>query len=503
MFSHPDEAGRIHQRRSSTEDNGRTITWNPLLPFPCSPSDRCLKYSSDGEINLSWAGGRRSPEAVDHAEAPLLADPGLGDAGVSVLRRRGVRVPLPGVCAEGGALLQPAVFRRPGQQQQPGRHRLQQAGRALLPGLHRRLLPQQLPVSAQRLPVRSLWHQGHPAPGHMFVHNWNSSCGFLQFSVLGAAVCGGALPRRGWDPPAPDQHAGGEPVCCSSLHHHHPLQRRLRFFFCGVFHHQDSVRMRNLSAHVLPFSVLLQHHPPAEDPVPDAELTHSVSSPRALQLRAEVSEGQHIHVEQFESVPNGAVPEPQDNVSQESEKAVSFKRCVLSWFFLRHLVWLSLMQLRHYFFIGTLNPTLNRLARNDPDLVSRYTNAFAITQLCGVLCAPWNGLIMDRHKGKKRHPGGRRSDSANPARVCPSHLRLHALQETGPVPSTLRLHESRSLKPNYSWRKSFPSFSFLLFSIFLNTLIIKTLNTGRVCACITRYILQAPRAPKGLSQPGL
>ncbi|XP_003972061.2 solute carrier family 43 member 3a [Takifugu rubripes] len=111
------------------------------------------------------------------------------------------------------------------------------------------------------------------------------------------------------------------------------------------------------------------------------------------------------NVEQFEGVPNGAVPEPQDNVSQESEKAVSFKRCVLSWFFLRHLVWLSLMQLRHYFFIGTLNPTLNRLARNDPDLVSRYTNAFAITQLCGVLCAPWNGLIMDRHKGKKRHPG--------------------------------------------------------------------------------------------------
>lgn len=32
--------------------------------------------------------------------------------------------------------------------------------------------------------------------------------------------------------------------------------------------------------------------------------------------------------------------------------------------------------------------------------VSQYINAFAITQLCGVLCAPWNGLIMDRHKGK-------------------------------------------------------------------------------------------------------
>ncbi|XP_053711498.1 equilibrative nucleobase transporter 1-like isoform X1 [Synchiropus splendidus] len=83
----------------------------------------------------------------------------------------------------------------------------------------------------------------------------------------------------------------------------------------------------------------------------------------------------------------------------------SFWSCVLSWLFARHLVWLSIMQLRHYLFIGTLNPMLNRLGGNDPDLVSQYTNAFAITQLCGVLCAPWNGLIMDRHKDKPLAPG--------------------------------------------------------------------------------------------------
>lgn len=91
------------------------------------------------------------------------------------------------------------------------------------------------------------------------------------------------------------------------------------------------------------------------------------------------------------------------------------------------------MHLRHYFFIGTLNPTLNRLARNGPQIgkaqypqpkndgfdhlksllfsfapspsVSQYTNAFAIAQLCGVLRAPWNGIIMDRHKGKPLDPG--------------------------------------------------------------------------------------------------
>ncbi|XP_051758646.1 solute carrier family 43 member 3a isoform X2 [Ctenopharyngodon idella] len=86
-------------------------------------------------------------------------------------------------------------------------------------------------------------------------------------------------------------------------------------------------------------------------------------------------------------------------LTDNSEKD-SFMSCVLSWLFLWHLIWLSVMQLRHYFFIGTLNPMLNRLAKQDPVIVSEYTNAFAFTQLCGVLCAPWNGLLMDRHKRK-------------------------------------------------------------------------------------------------------
>ncbi|XP_058237910.1 solute carrier family 43 member 3a isoform X2 [Hemibagrus wyckioides] len=95
---------------------------------------------------------------------------------------------------------------------------------------------------------------------------------------------------------------------------------------------------------------------------------------------------------------------PQEDVCKGSEDS-SFKSCVLSWFFLWHLIWLSVMQLRHFLFIGTLNPMLNRLANQDPATVSRYTNAFAFTQLTGILCAPWNGLLMDRHKGKALKSG--------------------------------------------------------------------------------------------------
>lgn len=37
-----------------------------------------------------------------------------------------------------------------------------------------------------------------------------------------------------------------------------------------------------------------------------------------------------------------------------------------------------------------------------------------MTQLCGVLCAPWNGFLLDRHKGKPRAAG-----------ISPSGAELH------------------------------------------------------------------------------
>ncbi|XP_062433340.1 equilibrative nucleobase transporter 1 isoform X3 [Rhea pennata] len=95
------------------------------------------------------------------------------------------------------------------------------------------------------------------------------------------------------------------------------------------------------------------------------------------------------------------VEPPAPRAPKGGPAGVSFRACVCSRLFAWHVVWLSTMQLRHYLFIGTLNPLLDHLAHNDSGLVSTYTNAFAFTQLCGVLCAPWNGLILDRHKRGK------------------------------------------------------------------------------------------------------
>lgn len=121
-----------------------------------------------------------------------------------------------------------------------------------------------------------------------------------------------------------------------------------------------------------------------------------------------------------------AIEEAPLNKDVPVKQEKSFRECLLSRFFAWHLLWLSVMQLRHYLFIGTLNPMLQRLTEGESSLVSQYTNAFAITQLCGVLCAPWNGLIMDRHKGKPR-PAGESEQEAD-LRASVLSLFLTALQ---------------------------------------------------------------------------
>ncbi|XP_013925157.1 PREDICTED: solute carrier family 43 member 3 isoform X1 [Thamnophis sirtalis] len=105
----------------------------------------------------------------------------------------------------------------------------------------------------------------------------------------------------------------------------------------------------------------------------------------------------------------------------------SFRKCIFSMLFFWHLVWLSVMQLRHYLFIGTLNPMLRKLANEDNSLVSSYTNAFAFTQLCGVLCAPWNGLILDWHKHRQKKGEGA-PDPVADLRSCILSLTITVLQ---------------------------------------------------------------------------
>ncbi|XP_010740130.2 solute carrier family 43 member 3 isoform X2 [Larimichthys crocea] len=95
----------------------------------------------------------------------------------------------------------------------------------------------------------------------------------------------------------------------------------------------------------------------------------------------------------------------QKTLQEPKQEQATFQSCVMSWLFLWHLVWVVTILFCQVIFLSTVNPMLTRLANNDQTLVSHYTNAFAFTQLCGVLVAPINGLIMDRYKRKPLAPG--------------------------------------------------------------------------------------------------
>eukprot|EP00057_Strongylocentrotus_purpuratus_P025448 XP_011679922.1 PREDICTED: solute carrier family 43 member 3 [Strongylocentrotus purpuratus] len=76
----------------------------------------------------------------------------------------------------------------------------------------------------------------------------------------------------------------------------------------------------------------------------------------------------------------------------------TIRSCILSPLFWLLVAWISILQLRLIFMIGTLNPWLNRLSNNDEQVVSKYTNVFSLIQFCGFVVAPLGGLLLDRNK---------------------------------------------------------------------------------------------------------
>uniref|UniRef100_A0A8C9JR61 Solute carrier family 43 member 3 n=1 Tax=Panthera tigris altaica TaxID=74533 RepID=A0A8C9JR61_PANTA len=131
-------------------------------------------------------------------------------------------------------------------------------------------------------------------------------------------------------------------------------------------------------------------------PVPSNYSYGLCSGNDAREEEKKTAESEKLELQSKESLP--AKEEALGPGKQQEPR--SFWSYALSQRFAWHLVWLSVIQLWHYLFIGTLNSLLTSLAKGDRALVSAYTNAFAITQFFGVLCAPWNGLLMDRLKQK-------------------------------------------------------------------------------------------------------
>uniref|UniRef100_A0A3Q2KQ63 Solute carrier family 43 member 3 n=1 Tax=Equus caballus TaxID=9796 RepID=A0A3Q2KQ63_HORSE len=90
------------------------------------------------------------------------------------------------------------------------------------------------------------------------------------------------------------------------------------------------------------------------------------------------------------------IPDPGQQKELRSFWSYTFSRC-FAW----HLMWLSMIQL----YVAGLG-------------VSIYTNAFAITQFFGVLCAPWNGLLTDQLKQRYEKKASKTGFSALAVALC-------------------------------------------------------------------------------------
>ncbi|KAK7456520.1 hypothetical protein BaRGS_00039376 [Batillaria attramentaria] len=71
--------------------------------------------------------------------------------------------------------------------------------------------------------------------------------------------------------------------------------------------------------------------------------------------------------------------------------------CILSPVYILHVIWLSILQLRFYYFIGSLNTWLNALLGSKEE-VSFYTNVALYAMMCGLFTSPLAGMMYDFNK---------------------------------------------------------------------------------------------------------
>ncbi|CAB3998141.1 solute carrier family 43 member 3 isoform X2 [Paramuricea clavata] len=92
-------------------------------------------------------------------------------------------------------------------------------------------------------------------------------------------------------------------------------------------------------------------------------------------------------------VENGSTPER--TISQDVDKFASGWRYILTAKYLWLLYFFSLIQLRLWFFVGSLNSYLVYHTHDDKDKIETYSEIFGLTQFFGFIFAPFTGLIMN------------------------------------------------------------------------------------------------------------
>ncbi|KAK3091041.1 hypothetical protein FSP39_016706 [Pinctada imbricata] len=84
-------------------------------------------------------------------------------------------------------------------------------------------------------------------------------------------------------------------------------------------------------------------------------------------------------------------------LADESSKP-SLRDSILSPLYIMHVFWLCILQLRFYYFIGTLNPFLHKVTGRNEQLVSHFTDVFGYCILGGIFTTTFAGFVYDWQK---------------------------------------------------------------------------------------------------------
>ncbi|KAL4240451.1 hypothetical protein ACF0H5_001243 [Mactra antiquata] len=120
--------------------------------------------------------------------------------------------------------------------------------------------------------------------------------------------------------------------------------------------------------------------------------------PKDYIVRPEVKTERQSEVAGEEEVGIELINKTNDAVAEQSANDVpSLRSCLLDPKFITHNIWLCLLQLRFYYFIGTLNQYLTRILKTQ-DQVSYFLDVCMYTMMVGLLTSFLSGIVYDWQK---------------------------------------------------------------------------------------------------------
>jgi len=153
--------------------------------------------------------------------------------------------------------------------------------------------------------------------------------------------------------------------------------------------------------------------------------------------------------------------------SSDPQKTVelNLRKCILSPIFIMHVVWFCLLELRFYYFINTLNTSLEKLLHNAED-VSSYTSIFSYILMCGVIPSLLAGLLYNISERCFK-----RSSSKAYRVLMPSVMPQATVTTLCIILSSILLVENSSIfYPSFIAVAFFRSFLYTIASVYINYL---------------------------------